>query len=59
MIQAVKQSGHHLYGIVEYVIDSVADLDDLPIDIPMGSSALVIATSDVYILSGNKEWVLL
>lgn len=40
----------------EYVVDAVSDISDLPTDVGMGSSALVIATGSVYILGGDGEW---
>ena len=57
MINIMSQSGHQAYGIKEYVVDTVADLRKLPLDDKMGSVALVIETSNVYILNGEKEWV--
>lgn len=57
MIKIVAQSGHNAYGIKQYVVDTEKEIDNLPIDDQMGSSALVIETSDVYMLNGKKEWV--
>ena len=56
MIAKVSQSGHTTYGLLEYVIDTPADINKLPLDVPMGSSALCLDTCDVYVLNGNKEW---
>lgn len=57
MIGAMSQSGHTTYGYREFVIDTVDDLDYLPIDVPMGSIAFVIASSSVYMLNGKREWI--
>ena len=57
MIGLMKQSGHITYGLKEYVVDSEDDIDLLPLDCPMGSSAFVIQTGDMYMMNGNHEWV--
>lgn len=57
MIRIMSQSGHQAYGVKEYVLDTAVELKELPLDDKMGSVALVIETSDVYILNGEKEWV--
>lgn len=56
-INRINQSGHMTYGLRDFVIDAVADLDNLPIDIPMGSTAKCIANGITYILNGEAEWV--
>lgn len=56
MIARTNQSGHTAYGLCEFVIDTPADLENLPIDVPMGSTALVISNSSVYMLNGQGEW---
>ena len=45
MINLLSQSGHQGYGIKEYVLDTIADLDDLPVTDKMGSTAFIISTS--------------
>ncbi len=57
MIGIMKTSGHVTYGLKEYVVDSEADIEYLPLDGVMGSTAFVIETGDVYVLNGKKEWV--
>ena len=57
MIGIMKNSGHTTYGLKEYVVDSESDIDLLPLDGVMGSSAFVIETGNVYMLNGKKEWV--
>ena len=55
-INAISTSGHTAYGIKEYVVDTAEDVKYLPIDIPMGSTALVIENSTVWCLNGQGEW---
>lgn len=57
MIANISQSGIATYGIQEYAIDTPDDISSLPTDIPMGSTALIISTSEVYMLNGSKKWV--
>ena len=59
MINLYKQDGETLYGIKEFLLDSVEDLTQLPKNIRCGSSALIIPTGELYILDGKKEWTLL
>lgn len=57
MIIATATSGHTLYNLKEYILDSADDLQDLPVDCPMGSSAFIIATSQTYMINSSGEWV--
>lgn len=60
MVSLYKQDGETLYGIKEFLLDSVEDLTDIPIaKLKPGSSALIIPTGELYIFSGNKEWQVL
>lgn len=54
--QILSQSGHTTYGIREFVIDTDNDIENLPIDIPMGSAALSIESGNVFILNSKDEW---
>lgn len=56
MITKISQSGHVAYGLQEFMIDTVKDLNQLPINIPMGSTAFCIETGSVYVLNGKREW---
>ncbi len=53
----ISSNGKPTYGINEYVIDTVADLETLPTDCGTGSIAFCIATSDVYMKNSSGEWV--
>ena len=57
MVNLYKQDGETLYGIKEFILDSIDDLSNLPINIRSGSSALIIPTGEVYFLNGLKQWV--
>ncbi len=46
------------YNTFEYLVDDVEDISDLPTDAP-GSTALIAATSDVYILNNQGQWTIL
>ena len=58
MYSLYKQDGETLYGIKEFMCDSVEDIANLPTNIRPGSSALVIPTMDIYVLNSEKDWVL-
>ena len=45
MVSQLKQSGHTTYGLQEFVCDTPEDLDNLPIDAKIGSTAFIISTS--------------
>ena len=57
MFNLYKQDGETLYGIKEFILDSAADLNKLPTNIKIGSSALIIPTGEVYMLNGSRKWV--
>ena len=57
MVTKTSQSGHVAYGLQEFVIDTVNDLNYLPIDAPMGSTAFCIEDSSVYMINSSGEWV--
>lgn len=56
------QSGQFVYKVNQYVIDTDADVDMLPVaksDVAPGSTALVTTTGNQYILNNDYQWVLL
>lgn len=57
MINLISQSGDVQYKVVDYVVDTPDDILELSTECAMGSSALVINTSELYMLNGQKEWV--
>lgn len=45
-------------GKTVYVADDGSDLNDLKkINPPMGTSCLIIATGQIYILNSQKNWI--
>lgn len=59
MFSLYKQDGETLYGVKEFMCDTAADVADLPINIRPGSLAMVIPTSEIYVLNSQKKWVIL
>ena len=57
MYNVYAQNGDTQYNIMEYVVDTPDDIETLPRTGAMGSSALVISTSEMYMLNSEKEWV--
>ena len=60
MIGLYSQNGEVEYKVTEYVLDSPNDLEQLQImsdNAAPGSSAFIIATSEVYMLNNQREWV--
>ena len=56
MYTTVKHDNDVSYGINEYVCDTFDDLANLP-KCAMGSTALIITTSEVYMKNSSGEWV--
>lgn len=56
MVSQLKQSGHTTYGLQEFVCDTPEDLDNLPIDAKIGSTAFIISTSQIYMINSKGEW---
>ena len=57
MIRITSQSGHTAYGLKDFVMDKKSDLQNLPIDVPMGSTAFCIEDSSAYMINSSGEWV--
>ena len=56
MFTVIGNGGHTAYGIKEFVCDTIEDIDELPIDIAPGSTALVIDGTKVFMLNNQHEW---
>lgn len=56
MYSITKQNNSISYGIKEFVCDTNEDLKNLP-DCDMGSSAIVIEPSSVYLKNSQGEWI--
>lgn len=59
MINSTTRSGKNTYGVNSYVADTESDVSSLPINCGPGSSCLVVATGNIYILNSTKQWILL
>lgn len=57
MIKITSTSGHTAYGLKDFVLDKKTDLQDLPVDAPMGSTAFCIEDGSVYMINSSGEWV--
>lgn len=56
MFNIIKQGEHSTPYVVEYVVDTLADVANLPTNNAPGSTCIVIETSDVYMLNNKEEW---
>lgn len=57
MIKMTSQNGDVVFDVKEYVCDTPDDLSKLPRTCGMGSTCVVISTSEVYMMNSNREWV--
>lgn len=57
MINLYSQNGDVQYNIREYVVDTESEIDNLPKDAAMGSIALVLSTTELFMLDGQGKWV--
>lgn len=57
MITLTSSSGNIQYDVNEYVCDSPEDIPNLPGHCATGSTAIIIATAEVYIKNSAGEWV--
>lgn len=57
MIIITSNSGDTAYGLKSFVIDTKEDLDYLPINVPMGSTAFCVEDSSIYMINSSGEWV--
>lgn len=56
MFKMTKSDSEIQYGVKEFVCDTADDLKDLP-RCEMGSSAIVLSESAVYMKNGAGKWV--
>lgn len=57
MVGIMKNGGRVTYDLNEYVVDAESDIELLPRNVAMGSTAFVIETGNVYMMNSKKEWV--
>ena len=58
----IKQQDHNNTYYTEFVIDTVQDVSTLPTDeesVSIGSAAICIENSEVYMLNSKRQWVIL
>lgn len=58
----IKQQDHNNTYYTEFVIDTVADLANLPKNlntVAIGSAAICLENSEVYMLNSEGKWVML
>lgn len=57
MVKLTKNNGNTAYGISEFTVDTVKDLEAIPNNCGMGSIAQVIENSSTYIKNSQGTWV--
>ena len=60
MINVIKQNDNVSTYITEFVADTEDDIKDLPTspnEVYPGSTCIVVATANVYMLNNKKEWI--
>ena len=57
MLNILSANCETAYGVNEYVIDTPEEIASLPRHCDMGSIAIVISTSEIYMKNGQGEWV--
>lgn len=56
-IKLTSSNGQVAYDVNEYVVDTPDEIQNLPKKCGMGSTAIVISTSEVFMKNGRGEWV--
>ena len=57
MIGVISQNGNTQYGISDFVVDNIKELNELTTkNIKMGSTAFCIENNSKYILNGENKW---
>lgn len=56
MITKIKENDNLTYGLCQFIIDSDAEIKDLPTDIAIHSIALSVS-GNYFILTGERKWV--
>ena len=52
----VKSNGDIAHDVIEFMVDTVEDIQFLPHHVGMGSKAYVINSGELYIKNGKNEW---
>lgn len=57
MAYRITSNGSNIQSdVVEVVVDTIADIDDLPTTFGIGSDCIVLEDSSVYMLGNDKTW---
>lgn len=56
MINYISQGGSTQYNVVELVVDTAAEIVDLPTNFAPGSTCLIIENSAIYMLGSDFQW---
>lgn len=56
MIIKSKDGDTYNIPIEEYIVDTEAEIINLPKDAPMGSAAFILETQSVRFINSNGEW---
>lgn len=56
MYSIIRQNDNTSSYITEFIVDTEADIKDLPTSVDAGSSCLVANNGTVYILNNAKVW---
>ena len=59
MYRVYKNGDSTQSNVVEIVVDTLTDLDDVPTDFGIGSDCLVLEDTSVWMLGNDKTWHLL
>lgn len=57
MITVGSMGGKEVAKLTEFYLDDPQDVKDLPTDCAVGSTAIVMATAQVFMMNSRKEWV--
>jgi hypothetical protein len=59
MYKILSNGGKRVYGVKTFMVDTLADIDAIPLlsTVAPGSTVLVAATSERYILNNKRIWM--
>lgn len=59
MYKMIKDGNNMIYNYQKFICDVASDLDNIDVErASSGSTALIIATKELYILNNSKQWEL-
>lgn len=57
MVTVGSVNGKEVKGMTEFYLDDASDVKDLPTDCATGSTAICMATAQVFMMNSRKEWI--